>query len=212
MPPLPALYAVCDWDVCERAGWLLTDFAVACVEGGARLLQVRDKRASSARLLDTVRAIVERVRTAGALVIVNDRADVARLAGADGVHVGQDDLLPAHVRSVVGETAIVGLSTHTRDQFDAAVREPITYLAIGPVFGTTTKDTGYSAVGLVRVSEAAAAAAARRLPVVGIGGITLDRAPSVLAAGATSVAVASDLLVGQNPARRVREFVDRLEH
>ena len=211
MPSLPALYALCDRDVCEGAGWSLTDFAMACVEGGARLLQVRDKRASSARLLATVFEILDRVRSTGTLVIVNDRADVARIARAAGVHVGQDDLPPARVRSVVGEAAVVGLSTHTHAQIDRAVPEPISYLAIGPVFATTTKETGYSAVGLMRVGEAAAAARTRGLPVVGIGGITLERAPSVLAAGARSVAVASDLLVGQNPERRVREYVDRFE-
>jgi len=211
VPSFPALYVICDRNVCDRAGWALTDFAVACVEGGARLLQVRDKRASSAGLLDTVQAILERVRSTGAMVIVNDRADVARLAGASGVHVGQDDLSPASVRPIVSEGALIGLSTHTRPQLDRAVREPISYLAIGPVFRTTTKVTGYDAVGLERVGEAATAAGARRLPVVGIGGITLDRAPSVIAAGATSVAVASDLLAAQNPEQRVREYVDRLE-
>ena len=85
---------------------------------------------------------------ANAIVIVNDRADIARLSGADGVHVGQDDLPPAPVRRVVGADAIVGLSTHTPEQVDAAVREPVTYIAIGPVFSTDTKATGYGTLGL----------------------------------------------------------------
>jgi thiamine-phosphate pyrophosphorylase len=129
---------------------------------------------------------------------------------ASGVHVGQDDVSPRDVRKVVGETATVGLSTHTREQVDRALGEPITYLAIGPVFGTSTKATGYEAIGLDRVAEAARLGRARGLPLVAIGGITLERAPEVLAAGAASVAVISDLLAGGNPEARVREYIDRL--
>src|SRR5262249_31120074 len=121
VPSLPVLYALCDRDVCEGAGWGLTGLALACVDGRTRLLPVRDKRASSARLLDTVHEILERVRSTGTIVIVNDRADVAGVARAGGVHVGQEDLSPARVRSVVGEAAVVGFSTHTRVQIDRAV-------------------------------------------------------------------------------------------
>jgi thiamine-phosphate pyrophosphorylase len=110
----------------------------------------------------------------------------------------------------VGSTAIVGLSTHTIDQAGAAVREPIDYLAIGPVFGTSTKETGYDAVGLALVRQVAAVAAASDLPVVAIGGITLDTAPEVLAAGAASVAVITDLVCTSDPAARVRAYLDRL--
>ena len=93
--------------------------------------------------------------------MVNDRADIARLAGADGVHVGQDDLSPAAARSIIGPAAIVGLSTHTEAQIDAALAQPVTYIAVGPMFGTATKATGYVAVGLDRVRYAAAGFAAR---------------------------------------------------
>ena len=155
-------------------------------------------------------------RPYGADVIVNDRADVARMADAAGVHVGQEDLEPSAVRRVVGAAAIVGLSTHTIEQIERARREPITYLAVGPVFGTASKDTGYEAVGLDLVSEAVRSSSGPggvngdRIPVVAIGGITLDRAPSVVSAGASSVAVISDLLVGGNPQARVREYLARL--
>ncbi len=174
------------------------------------MLQIRAKRASSGSLLDTTIAIMERVRLAGAIVIVNDRADIARLAGAHGVHVGQDDLSPAAVRSIVGDAAVVGLSAHTADQINRATGEPISYLAVGPVFGTATKDTGYAAVGVELVRDASVATGSRKLPVVAIGGITLERAPSIIAAGASAVAVASDLLTGQNPEQRVRAYLDRL--
>jgi len=133
-------------------------------------------------------------REAGAIFVVNDRADLAALCGADGVHVGQDDLSPAHVRTVVGSDAIVGLSTHDDAQIADAVAQPVSYLAIGPVFGTVTKATGYEAVGLDQVRRAAAAAHQAGLPLVAIGGITLVRAASVLNAGADAVAVISDLI------------------
>jgi thiamine-phosphate pyrophosphorylase len=218
MTEMSRLYVVCDAAACARAGWSLFDFAAACLDGGARLLQLRAKDLPSRDLLALADRIVARAHASGAQVIVNDRADIATLSGADGVHVGQDDLAPADVRRVVGHEAIVGFSTHTPAQIDAALLEPLTYVAVGPVFGTTTKETGYAAVGLALVRHAAAvierhtAAAAGRapIPLVAIGGITLDRAPDAIAAGATSVAVISDLLATGDPASRVRAYLDRL--
>ena len=208
--PLPPLNAILDADVAARAGWTLFDLASACLNGGARFLQVRAKAASGARLFDETSAIVALAHASSAIVIVNDRADIARLAGADGVHVGQNDLAPAAVRPIVGTERIVGVSTHTIEQIDAAVLEPVDYVAVGPVFGTSTKLSAYEAVGLERVREAARKAHARGLPVVAIGGITIDRAADVIGAGAASVAVISDLLTGGNPEVRVREYVRRL--
>jgi thiamine-phosphate pyrophosphorylase len=144
------------------------------------------------------------------VVVVNDRADVAALARADGVHVGQDDLSPASVRRVVGGQAVVGLSTHGIDQVERALDEPVSYVAIGPVFETSTKTTGCRPVGLEGVRDAADRARRRGLPVVAIGGITLERAPAVVAAGASAVAVIGDLLTGADPAARVRAYLDRL--
>jgi thiamine-phosphate pyrophosphorylase len=140
-------------------------------------------------------------------VIVNDRVDLTMLSGAHGVHVGQEDLPVTQTRRLLGDEAIVGWSTHTPAQIAAAVLLPATYLAVGPVFGTTTKETGYAAVGLEMVR---AARRATERPVVAIGGITLDAAPSVLAAGATAVAVIGDLLSAEDPSRRVRQYVDLL--
>ena len=205
--------AILDLDVSERAGWTLADLAAACLDGGARLLQVRVKRGSSAAFLEVASRIVELAHAAGAIVVVNDRADIARLSGAggaDGVHVGQDDLSPADVRRVVGPDAVVGLSTHTLSQLQEAVAEPVSYVAIGPVFGTTTKETGYDRVGLERVREAAGITAPHRLPLVAIGGITLDTALAVIQAGAATVAVISDLLATGDPAARVRAYLARL--
>ena len=206
---LPRLYAVLDAGVAERHGWTVVDLGKALLDGGARLLQLRAKNLDAGTLLAAADALTAAARPYDARVIINDRADVARLSGAAGVHVGQDDLPTASARRLLGPDAMVGLSTHTESQIEAAAGEPVDYLAIGPVFGTTTKQTGYDAVGLERVRYAAGHAGPD-LPVVAIGGITLDRAPSVLAAGAQSVAVIGDLLVTGEPARRVRAFLEAL--
>jgi thiamine-phosphate pyrophosphorylase len=208
--PIPALNAIVDAEAAARAGWTPVDLAQAFLDGGARFLQLRAKSMAGGRLLETAAAIVERARSGGAIGIVNDRADIARLAAADGVHVGQDDLGPAAVRALVGSSSLLGLSTHTVEQLDRAVQEPVTYVAIGPVFGTTTKATGYDRVGLEMVRAAATRAAARSLPLVAIGGITIDTAASVIGAGATSVAVIGDLLIDGQPERRTREFLRAL--
>ena len=157
--------------------------------------------------------IVKRAHSAGATVIVNDRADVALLAGADGVHVGQEDLEPAAARRILGGEAGVGISTHSVDQVRAASRQPVDYIAVGPIFGTSTKDTGYGDVGTALVTEAAAILreSADAKPIVAIGGITLERAPGVLLAGANSVAVISDLLATGDPEARVREYLRALD-
>lgn len=202
--------AIVDADVAARLGWTMIDLAAAYLSGGATLLQLRAKKASSGWLLDIATTIVALGHRANAAVIVNDRADIARLSGADGVHVGQDDLAPASVRQIVGAGAIVGLSTHTAEQLEAAVHEPVSYIAIGPVFGTDTKMTGYTSLGLEAVRRAAARTGERGMPLVAIGGVTLETAPEVIRAGASTVAVISDLAASGDPAARVRAYLARL--
>ena len=153
-------------------------------------------------------AAVAAARPFAAQIIVNDRVDLARIAGAAGAHVGQDDLAPRQARRVLRSDAILGLTTHSIDQTDHALREPVSYIAVGPVFGTGSKDTRYDAVGLDLVREAARRAG--QLPVVAIGGITLDTAGSVLAAGATSVAIISDLLATGDPRSRAAAYLRAL--
>jgi thiamine-phosphate pyrophosphorylase len=184
--------------------------AEAVLRGGARFLQIRAKQSSSAWLLEASLAIVACARAVGAVLVVNDRADIARLSGAGGVHLGQDDLGVAAARALVGDAALVGLSTHTPAQVDAALGQPVSYLAIGPVYRTTTKETGHAPVGLDGVRRAAERALAAGLPLVAIGGITLETAPAVLGAGASSVAVIRDLLAGGDPETRVRAYLERL--
>ena len=202
----PFLYPIIDTDVCRTRGRDPLALAAAYLSGGARMLQLRHKAGSSAVFLELADSLVALARPVGAIVIINDRADIARLSGAGGVHVGQDDLSPADVRKLVGDRSVVGLSTHDAAQIEAALETDATYVAVGPIFGTTTKDTGYSARGLELLSRAAG----RGKPVVAIGGITLDRVPELVAAGATGVSVISDLLVGDDPEGRTREFIARL--
>ena len=211
---LPRLYPILDIDLCRERRLEPLAVLAAFLAGGARFLQLRDKTGSTAERLARADAVVARVHAAGARVIINDRADIARLSGADGVHVGQDDLSVEDARRIVGPDAIVGLSTHDEGQIDAAARTSATYIAVGPIYGTSTKETGYSPRGLDLVRRAArtlgqSSGRAGR-PVVAIGGITLDRAPEVLAAGAASVAVISELLQ-EDPEKMVRAFCRRLD-
>ena len=205
---LPRLYAVLDTGVAASRGWTVADLGQAFLDGGAQLIQLRAKHLDARGLLDAADRLVRLAEPAGARIIVNDRADVAAMCGAAGVHVGQADLAPTAARALLGDRAMIGLSTHTPEQVDAALDEPIDYIAVGPIYGTSTKDTGYAAVGLDLVRYAEKAADTR--PVVAIGGITLATAPEVLAAGAASVAVISDLLETGDPTRRVAEFLAQL--
>ena len=200
---VPPLYAVVDQRTAERNRWTVPALARAYFEGGARLLQVRAAAPGSGRLLAWCDDVVAAGRACGATVIVNDRADVALLAGAGGVHVGQTDMPVADVRRLLPAGAAIGLSTHSRAEVDGAVREAASYVAVGPVYRTSTKQSGREPVGLELVSYAART---QSRPVVAIGGITLERAPEVLAAGAAAVAVVSDLLRGGDPAGRVADY------
>ncbi len=195
----------------------MPDLADAFLAGGARFLQLRAKGLAGRPFLGVALAVAEKARAAGAVLVVNDRADIARLAGASGVHVGQTDLSPADARALVGPEAIVGVSTHSADQIARALAEPVsgatpvTYVAVGPVFATRTKATGYEAIGLEGVRAAAALTRRAGVPLVAIGGITLERAREVVDAGAASVAVIGDLLNGNDPTGRVAAFLKALE-
>lgn len=149
-------------------------------------------------------------RQAGAIFVVNDRADVARLAGADGVHVGQDDLTPAEVRAMLPDAPWIGVSTHRDEELRAGLASAATYVATGPVFATGTKVNPDPVIGLEGVRHAAALARPAGRPLVAIGGIGLATAPGVIAAGADSVAVISDLFDGGDVAGRARAFLRAL--
>lgn len=173
--------------------------------GGATLVQLREKRASPREFYEAASQAMALARTLGVRIVINDRVDIAIAVKADGVHLGQNDLPPDRARLLLGEGRIVGYSTHTPEQALAATFAPVDYIAIGPVFQTRTKDRPDEVVGLETVSEV------KRLmtkPLVAIGGITLESAPLVLAAGADSVAVISDLFSSGDIAERTRRFLD----
>jgi len=207
---LPKLYAIVDAAVTLRAGWDPPNLARVYVDAGVRLIQLRAPGVDGKIVLGWCRQIIAIAAPAGARLIVNDRCDLAMLAGADGVHLGQGDLPVREARRQLGAFAMIGVSTHDEAQVREALLEPVSYLATGPVFDTRTKDTGYVAVGLDAVRRTAAAAGGR--PVVAIGGITLATAPAVLAAGASAVAVIADLLATGNPSTRVRDYLALLAH
>lgn len=177
------------------------------VAGGASLVQLREKRASPREFYQAALDAMSVARRLGVQVIINDRVDIAIAVKADGVHLGQDDLPPDRARVLLGDSRIIGFSTHSLEQALAADSAPIDYLAIGPVFQTSTKERPDPAVGLGAICEI------KRLiskPLVAIGGITLQTASTVIEAGADSVAVISDLLSTGDPPGRMRRFVDLL--
>jgi thiamine-phosphate pyrophosphorylase len=206
---LPRLYAILDIDTLAAHGLDPHAVFTRWLEAGVRLVQLRAKTTASGPFLRLAESLVRQAEAAEATLIVNDRVDIARLSGAAGVHVGQTDLDVADVRRLLPEPAIVGLSTHTQGQLEAAVRQPVSYVAIGPVFSTVTKANPDPVVGLAGVRAACALAGPRGVPVVAIGGISLARAPEVIEAGATSVAVVSDLLL-PDPGDRARAFLAAL--
>ena len=200
------LYAIVDTAL-GREMSLLT-LVDTLLQAGVKVIQYRHKETFRRAHFDECCTLAVKVHGSGGLFLVNDRADVAALCGAGGVHLGQEDLPPAKARSFLGPDPIVGRSTHCREQVALADREPVDYIAIGPVFPTATKKNADPVVGLAGVSEA------RRLtskPLVAIGGIALENAAAVIQAGATAVAVASDLLLAPDIGQRARQFLAALQ-
>jgi thiamine-phosphate pyrophosphorylase len=206
VPVVPRLYAILDVNLLDAHRWGAVETLDAWLDAGIEWVQLRGKHLESGPMLALARELRRRTDRAHARLIINDRADVARLAGADGVHLGQDDLTPDDARLLLGAEAIVGLSTHSDEQASRALATSASYVAIGPVFTTRSKARPDPVVGLEGVSRAAAILRADGRPLIAIGGITLAQAPAVLAAGAASVAVISDLF-GADPADRARAFV-----
>ena len=181
------MYAITD---CQLSNCTNIEIVRMMLDGGARIIQLRDKEASSRELLEQTRDCLKLTREAGAMLIVNDRADIALTAGADGVHLGQDDMTVADAREMLGEDKIIGLSTHSIDQFRAALETSANYITVGPIYPTTTKENLAPVVGLDLIREAKGLA---DRPLVAIGGINHERAPEVFAAGADCVAAISAL-------------------
>jgi thiamine-phosphate pyrophosphorylase len=183
--------------------------AEAAIRGGATAVQLRMKDAPAGAMLDAARIIVSRCRAAGVRFIVNDRVDVALASRADGVHVGQDDLPAVDARALLGTSAFLGVSAATVDEAGAAARAGADYLGVGAIYATATKSNAGAAVGPARIAEIAASC---DLPIVGIGGITVENAAAVICAGAAGVAVITAVTMADDMAdatRRLRQAVDR---
>lgn len=184
---LPKLYAITDTNLSNCSHVEIVERLLA---GGARLIQLRDKEASAKELFEAAQSCLKLTRAAGATLLINDRVDVALAAEADGVHLGQEDLTVTEARALLGPNKIIGVSTHSLAQVEAAALTAANYLAVGPIFSTTTKTNPDPVVGLELLKQASQLTS---LPLVAIGGITLDSARAVLAAGAQSIAVISAL-------------------
>ncbi len=202
---LPAFYPIIDTGYLGEIDADPVEFARLLLSAGVRIAQYRHKGEFTRSRFDEVDAIAKLFLAANVPFIVNDRADIALAVAARGVHVGQDDLLPADVRRVVGPDFVIGYSTHSADQLAAADAQPVDYLAIGPMFETPSKDNPDPVVGIRNLPDLRGLTTK---PLVAIGGISLRRAPEVLTGGADSVAVISAVVeqnlaqwVGLNPNR-----------
>jgi thiamine-phosphate pyrophosphorylase len=201
---LPRLYAILDTS-CFRDNQALFSTAEGLLAGGVTVLQYRDKSGNARQMLEQARALKRQV--SGALkamslkLIMDDRADLCLAAGFDGVHVGQEDLSPAGARKVIGERLWLGVSTHNPEQVKEADKTSADYIAIGPVFSTTSKPNPDPVIGLEGVRKARALT---RKPLVAIGGINRANCRSIIEAGADSVAVISDLI--RDPRKAAGDF------
>ena len=182
------------------------EIAELALRGGASIIQLRDKEASPRELLPEAEALAELCRLYGATFIINDRLDLALASGADGVHVGQDDL-PAKAARRLLQGKLLGVSTHSLEQAVKAEEDGADYIGVGPIFPTATKETGYRSLGLEGLSRIREKVS---VPILAIGGIDFENAPSVIAAGADGVAVISAVVGAKDiaqAAHRLREIV-----
>ncbi|HEX9760505.1 MAG TPA: thiamine phosphate synthase [Candidatus Acidoferrales bacterium] len=201
----PPLYAIMDAVFAPSLRTSELSIAEMLAEARVELIQYRNKQSSPRHLLEISRQWIPALRVHGARFVVNDRADVAAVSGAEVVHVGQEDLPVEAVRRMCGPKMLIGVSTHTLEQVRAADATSADYIAIGPLFATTTKEKADPVIGVEGVQMARAAT---RKPLVAIGGITLGSAAEVYRAGADCIAVSRDLLTAEDPAARAQHFLE----
>jgi thiamine-phosphate pyrophosphorylase len=197
----PRLYAIIDASLLTKSELVLAETLAG---SGVELIQFRNKAGPSRQFFEVSQQLSTALAPHGVRFIVNDRPDIALLAGAGGVHVGQDDLGVEEARAICGNSCWVGVSTHTIEQVSAADRTSADYIAVGPIFPTTTKENPDAVVGTELLRRA------RQIttkPLVAIGGITLPRAAEVYLAGADSLAVIRDLICAASPGERAREYL-----
>jgi len=201
---IPRLYPITD---ARLAGLSHREQVERLAAGGATFIQLREKLAAPREFYESALEAMKVARRLGVQIIINDRVDIAMAVAADGVHLGQDDLPPERVRALVGQSRIIGFSTHNLKQALEADSTPVDYIAIGPVFQTSTKEKTDPVVGLEALSEIKHRVSK---PLIAIGGITLDHAQEVIAAGADSLAIISDLYLTGDIAGRARQYFERL--
>ncbi|MBI2412997.1 MAG: thiamine phosphate synthase [Deltaproteobacteria bacterium] len=182
-------------------------FASSLLKGGAKIIQLRAKGLGGRELLFAANEIKRLAASYGAVFIVNDRVDIALLSGADGVHLGQDDMAPLEARKALGPNAIIGLSTHNAGEAKDARSLGADYISFGPVFATSTKKDAETPKGLIALKEARSATS---LPIVAIGGITEENMGEVLGSGATAVAMISEVLLSKAPENKAFSIVSRI--
>lgn len=200
----PRVYPITDTALSGRSHAELVELLA---NGGATIIQLREKHATPREFYQAAIEAMLVARRLGIQLIINDRVDIAVAVKADGVHLGQQDLPPDRARKLLGDSRIIGYSTHSLEQALAAISAPVDYVAIGPIFQTTTKERPDPVVGLEVLGEIKRHSTK---PVVAIGGIRLETASSVLAAGADSVAVISDLISSEDISARTRHFFEVL--
>lgn len=201
LKPFPPLYAILDPEFTTLP---LSDLAIQLADAGVRLMQLRAKRWPARRTYTQAKELSEILAPRDVTFIVNDRADIAAMTGAAGVHVGQEDLPVGDARHMCPPPRWVGVSTHNLDQLREADRTSADYIAVGPIFPTGAKDNPDPVVGVEFVRQARQIT---RKPIVAIGGITAESAAEVFRAGADSVAVIRDLIAAPRPAARAREYL-----
>ena len=198
---LPPLYPITG----PLANLSHVQLAETFLTAGARFFQVRGKTLTDSDLYQQLLQIEQLCRLAQARFLVNDRVDLAVATKAHGAHLGQDDLPVSAARALLGCDALLGLSTHSQEQFDCALDEDVDYLALGPIFMTASKDSPHSPLGVEQLHQIASSSP---LPVVAIGGITLESATEVWEAGADSVAVISDIVTAACPSERLTQYLE----
>lgn len=201
--PLPSpLYAI--FDPSQAGGRPPSAILRQLLDGGVRIIQMRAKEMAAKDCLNLAREARELCQAAGCLFIVNDRVDIALTVGAGGVHLGQEDLPLYIARNLMGRDKIIGISTHDLAQAREAEQGGADYIGFGPIFGTTTKETGYSARGLEMLKEIHQAVA---IPIVAIGGINEANVAQVWQAGADSAAIISDLMAAEDVTAKVQRIL-----
>ncbi|MBI3303145.1 MAG: thiamine phosphate synthase [Deltaproteobacteria bacterium] len=199
------LYAIAD--TLSRPELSFVELTEKILAGGARLIQLRVKNLPAHEYLRIAKEARGLTRRCKALLIINDRLDVALAAEADGAHLGQEDLPLQVARKILGEKSLIGISTHNEEQALAAERGGADYSGFGPMLGTGTKETGYTPRGLEQLRTIRSLV---RLPIVAIGGITVERAPLALAAGANAVAMISDIMLAENVSAKVQQVLKKI--